>query len=110
MIFSLSPPWTLILVGVLVALAIRVRPRSQRLRKPPGPPGLPFIGNMLDMPQEYDWLHWQKHRDLYGPISKVSVLGTTIIILNDWQLAVDVLNKRSAIYSDRPITTFCAKL
>ena len=45
----LSPPWTWILLGVLVALAVRARSRSQRLRKPPGPPGLPLIGNVLDM-------------------------------------------------------------
>lgn len=77
---------------------------------PPGPKPLPFIGNLLDVPKEYEWLHWAKHKDIYGPISMVSVLGKNIVIINDFQLAVDILNKRSTIYSDRPTFTFSTKL
>jgi hypothetical protein len=35
---------------------------------PPGPRGLPFIGNALDMPKDYEWLHWAKHKELYGEL------------------------------------------
>ncbi len=38
-----------------------------------------------------------------GDISSVTVLGQTIVILNSAQAAVDVLDKKSAIYSDRPV-------
>jgi hypothetical protein len=33
---------------------------------PPGPRGLPFIGNALDMPKDYEWEHWAKHKEIYG--------------------------------------------
>lgn len=41
-----------------------------------------------------------------GPISSLNVLGKTIIILNDAQLAAQLLEKRSAIYSSRPQQNF----
>ena len=41
-----------------------------------------------------------------GPISSLSVLGTHIIVLNDARLAVQLLEKRSAIHSLRPQQNF----
>ncbi|KAJ5450230.1 uncharacterized protein N7458_006679 [Penicillium daleae] len=60
----------------------------------------------LPTPDEQVWQHWLKHKKLFGPISSLSVLGTTIIILNDAQLAVQLLEKRSAIHSLRRQQTF----
>lgn len=37
-----------------------------------------------------------------GPISTVSVLGQGLIIHNDARIAFDLLEKKSAIYSDQP--------
>lgn len=35
---------------------------------PPGPKRKPIIGNLPDLPPagESEWLHWAKHKDLYG--------------------------------------------
>jgi hypothetical protein len=33
---------------------------------PPGPKPKPLIGNLLDLPTSHDWLHWAKHKALYG--------------------------------------------
>ena len=33
---------------------------------PPGPPALPLIGNLLDMPTSYEWLTFSKWAKLYG--------------------------------------------
>ncbi|KAF9036068.1 cytochrome P450 [Hymenopellis radicata] len=70
---------------------------------PPGPPGLPILGNIFDMPSDKDWLTYAKWGELYGDISSVTVLGQTIVILNSAQAAVDMLDKKSSIYSDRPV-------
>ncbi|KAL3462651.1 cytochrome P450 [Aspergillus heterothallicus] len=75
---------------------------------PPGPKPLPLIGNVRDMPEPGapDWLHWLKHKSIYGPISTVSVLGQRLIIVNDAKIALELLEKRSAIYSGRPSLPF----
>ncbi|KAB8249281.1 cytochrome P450 [Aspergillus flavus] len=79
---------------------------------PPGPPPKPIIGNLKDLPQngERDWEHWLKHKELYGPISSITVLGQTFIILNDQKLAVELLEQRSKWHSDRPKMFFAAEM
>ncbi|KAL5501302.1 hypothetical protein ACEPAH_8562 [Sanghuangporus vaninii] len=75
---------------------------------PPGPKGRVFIGNLGDLPRpkEQEWIHWYKHKDLYGPISSITTFGQTLIILNDQRIAFDLLEKRSSKYSSRPRMIF----
>jgi len=70
---------------------------------PPGPKPKPIIGNLYDLPPAgtQEWKHWLKHKDLYGPISSVTVFGLTMIIINDTQVASDILEKRSSLNSSR---------
>ncbi|KAF5368055.1 hypothetical protein D9758_004476 [Tetrapyrgos nigripes] len=89
----------------VVALYCVVRLFTSSSSNPPLPPGprkLPLIGNLLDMPSTQEWITFGKWGELYGPISSASVFGQTIVVVNDAQVAVDMLDKHSAIYSDRP--------
>ena len=45
-----------------------------------------------------------------GDIASATVLGQKIIILNSPKLAVDILNKKSSIYSNRPHFTMASDL
>ncbi|KAI5118229.1 hypothetical protein M0805_000725 [Coniferiporia weirii] len=91
-----------LLTILLVARFVRSRNSKPTLPLPPGPRPLPLIENLLDLPKGFEAFHWAKHKELYGPISSLSVFGTTIVILNDAQITLDFFEKRSAIYSDRP--------
>ncbi|TDL20092.1 cytochrome P450 oxidoreductase OrdA-like protein, partial [Rickenella mellea] len=82
----------------------------RRKNLPPGPKPLPLIGNLLDLPKEYDWLHWAKHKKLYGPISSVSAFGRNLILINDAQIAYDLLEKKSSIHSNRPSFVFAGEM
>ncbi|KAL0063098.1 hypothetical protein AAF712_010006 [Marasmius tenuissimus] len=77
--------------------------RRQKYRLPPGPSGFPLLGNVLDMPSEQEWLTFAQWGEAYGDICSVTVLGQTIVVLNSLKAAVDILDKKSSIYSDRPI-------
>ncbi|KAJ5378228.1 uncharacterized protein N7496_005637 [Penicillium cataractarum] len=79
---------------------------------PPGPVGKPIVGNISDLPPPgvQDWAHWLKHKELYGPISSVTVLGQTIVIINDNEIAMELLSKRSAIHSSRPNLVFASQM
>ena len=110
-----------------VALSKLWRARS-KLPLPPGPRRLPIVGNILDLPTPHipEAQHWAKHRDLYGqcrrclwkilsqrrsgPISSVTVLGKTIIIINDMKVAFELLDRRSQSYSDRPTLVFVGEM
>lgn len=41
-----------------------------------------------------------------GPISSINVLGEQVIIIHDVRLAIELLEKRSAIHSSRPKQNF----
>lgn len=47
---------------------------------------------------------------LIGPISSVTVMGQTIVILNEAQVAIDILDKRSIKYSTRPRRVFAGEM
>lgn len=99
--------WLPFLVILVVTYITR---RYTFSRLPPGPRGLPIVGNILDMPTTKPWLtfaHWSK---LYGDICSVTVLGQTFIILGSSDTAVDLLAKRSSTYSDRPHLTMACDL
>lgn len=54
---------------------------------PPGPKPKPIIGNISDLPAPgaQDWMHWIKHKDLYGKpgmmVAKMDVFGNSTLIL-----------------------------
>ncbi|KAH8690781.1 cytochrome P450 [Talaromyces proteolyticus] len=100
------------LLGILFLYKI-IRPSNPRIAPlPPGPKPKLFIGNLSDLPPagEKEWLHWAKHKDLYGPISSIRLLTQTIIIINDMSLAFEILEKRSVIHSSRPRFVFANDL
>ncbi|KAJ3572617.1 hypothetical protein NP233_g2968 [Leucocoprinus birnbaumii] len=69
---------------------------------PPGPKGLPFIGNILDIPLNKTWLAYDDLIKKYGDMVYLSVLGKGILILGSMERVSDIFEKRGNNYSDRP--------
>ncbi|KAF7352071.1 Cytochrome P450 [Mycena venus] len=88
-------------VGAVIVLSLFHRRRRQSLL-PPGPPGDPVIGHLLRMPSTDSALVFHQWSQIYGPVMHLKVLGRSMIILDTYQAAVDLLDKRGLIYSDRP--------
>lgn len=88
----------------IVALFYAYRHRTLRseLPLPPGPRGLPLIGNVFDLNIAEPWLTYEEWGKQYGDIVHAKLLGKDLIILNCERIACALLEKRSAIYSDRP--------
>ncbi|KAL4945698.1 hypothetical protein BDV06DRAFT_230158 [Aspergillus oleicola] len=71
------------------------------LRELPGPKGLPLLGNLLSIPKFHAFLEFYNLSHTYGPIYKLSIFGSTHVIISSTKIADDLLAKRGAIYSDR---------
>ena len=112
---SASPLVLSLVSAFLVFFVYRYFSRSKHAtqhRLPPGPQGLPILGNINDLPQPgiLEAHHWLKHKDIYGPISSVKVMGQTLIIINDAALAFELMEKRSVIHSSRPKQIFAGEM
>nr|QDJ74249.1 cytochrome P450-9 [Thanatephorus cucumeris] len=87
----------------LSLLLFRYLWRRSRSRCPPSPTSLPFIGNLFSIPPGHEHLAFAKlGEQLKSDIVYLEIVGHKICALNSAEAASDVLDKRSAVYSDRP--------
>ena len=113
-----------ITLGLYLAHRLRVR---RSLPLPPGPKGVPFLGNLYNMPTVKPWLTYKEWARSYGTSSRVTLtipmaltlrVGSyagdviymylplqPVIILGSARAAHDLMEKRSNIYSDKLFMT-----
>ncbi|KAI0350719.1 cytochrome P450 [Trametes cingulata] len=98
------PLWTHLLLAGLGALVVLTVASLRRggLPLPPGPPPLPLIGNVLDFPKSHLGREFHALSERYGDVVYMKVLGQSIILVDSYEAACELLEKRSANYSDRP--------
>lgn len=71
-------------IALLVLFILHNHYRRKTLQLPPGPKGLPLIGNVLDMPVERAWETFTKWGEKYGvsnmncPLWKCSVYAVLV--------------------------------
>ena len=90
-------------LGIWFYITPHVLKDSRRRHLPPGPRGLPFLGNYRDI-GDIDKFHikaleWTKK---YGEIFHVNLLGSDFIFLSSPRTVKALMDQRSAIYSSRP--------
>ncbi|KAJ6517253.1 cytochrome P450 [Mycena vitilis] len=92
------------LISLLVALVFaRYFCRRSRSSLPPGPRGLPILGNIFDLPKHSPWLAFADMGKKWGDIVSLTTFGTTLIIVNSVQIAEDLLDARGGNFADRPV-------
>jgi hypothetical protein len=88
-------------LGTLFILYL-LHQQRRRAKLPPGPPRLPIIGNLHQVPKGPAWVTYKKWVEKYGPLVAVDFGGKDVIIIGDYETAKTLLDKRAQVYSDRP--------
>ncbi|KAI9446207.1 cytochrome P450 [Lactarius indigo] len=89
-----------LLAGFVVLVAVRYV-RSPWRSVPPGPRGLPIIGNALLL-SDKSWMFKQDSKKRFGDMIYMSAFGQPILILQSLKAASEILEKRANVSSDRP--------
>ncbi|EAW15397.1 cytochrome P450 [Aspergillus fischeri NRRL 181] len=94
----------LLLTGVLLVAGIwrllQIGKRDPRM--PKGPPTVPILGNFHQIPSTGLFARFGEWAKEYGPVFSLKFGPTNIIVLCDRKAVHELLDKRGAIYSDRP--------
>ncbi|KAJ6468321.1 cytochrome P450 [Mycena sanguinolenta] len=76
----------------------------RNLPTPPGPRISVFgLRSGVAMPSTFQWLTYAEWRKTYGDLIFLNVLGNPMLVINSVQVARDLLERKSAIYSSRPV-------
>ncbi|EAU81843.2 cytochrome P450 [Coprinopsis cinerea okayama7 len=110
-LFQGSPPVSLdlVLLGALVAAILLVKSLLAKSRRnprglplPPGPRGVPILGNLLQIPKEKPWVAYSEWSKRYGDAIYLETAGQPVLILNKLSDVVELLERRAPYFSDRP--------
>ncbi|KAH9915125.1 cytochrome P450 [Fomitopsis serialis] len=93
----------LLILASLTCVFYAFRPRKDSLRQklPPGPTGVPLLGNLLQLPAlrpHPKFLEWASQ---YGEIFYLKLGGQDVVVLNTAEAADELLSRRSHNYSSR---------
>ena len=114
-----------VVAGLAIVLIVRYFQSPWR-KLPPGPKGLPLLGNVLQMGNK-QWLNFMKWKQEFGQrlidllvvvsddsssgdVFYLNAAGQPIIVLNTQKAAADLLDRRAGIYSDRPRNIVAAEI
>ncbi|KAI7323021.1 putative cytochrome P450 [Hortaea werneckii] len=91
-----------LLVGLLLATIVCYNTGRRDGRLPPGPPTLPILGNIHQIPKQgvhFQFTEWARQ---YGGIYTLKLGTGTAAVITDPRLVKQLLDKKSSKYAERP--------
>lgn len=87
-----------------------LRSRTDGVSHNTGPPTLPIIGNLHQIPTQNAFFKFADWAKQYGEIYSLKVASTTTVVLSSRRLVKELMDKKNSITSDRPPSYAANKL
>ncbi|RDX54448.1 cytochrome P450 [Lentinus brumalis] len=101
---------SVLLLAVIFIAVLIVRARRRKGILPPGPKPIPLVGNVLDLTSRELWLRASEWAKRYGDIVYLHVFGQGLLFLNTYEVALDLMERKGSIYSDKPPLVMAGEL
>ncbi|CAI8584412.1 unnamed protein product [Vicia faba] len=92
----------LCLIFPLVLLFLKRR-RTRKAPYPPGPRGLPLIGNLHQLDNSILYLQFSKLSKIYGPLFSVQLGLRSAIVVSSAEIAKEIFKNNDLVFSNRPL-------
>ena len=102
-VLSIADAFALAFFLVLVKLCFATRRRPPL---PPGPRGLPILGNLLQLTPTNAWVTYHAGAKVYGDVFSLTLPGSNVLVVNSVSTAKSLLDKHAAAYAGRPLLPF----
>ncbi|KAF9546826.1 cytochrome P450 [Agrocybe pediades] len=91
-----------VVIFIALALLLVIHRKNSRPPYPPGPKGIPLLGNLLDLQGGSEWVKFDKWgKEMGSDIIYVRAPGNAMVALNSIEVIDDLLEKRSSKFSSR---------
>ncbi|GFP83441.1 cytochrome p450 83b1 [Phtheirospermum japonicum] len=104
----------MVIVWLLTVIALPIifllRWLSGKPRRPPGPPRLPFIGNLLQYTPSNLHISLANLSRKYGALMYMELIGKPVIVISSAKIAKEALKHNDLGFSGRPCTISSTKL
>ncbi|KAK4429236.1 cytochrome [Sesamum alatum] len=101
-IFLLLTTLTFCLLPKQTLLSLRQKIKNNKKKNPPGPSGLPFIGNLLQFDKAKPHIYLHQLAKKYGPIAFLKHGSTPILVVSSPRTAKLVLKTHDLAFCSRP--------
>lgn len=125
---SISSPLSLCIYTAVISVVAALLLRRKGRPFPPGPRGLPIIGNVQDITGGSEWVRFgtslrrsfgtpcsmvyvqSSYKLFTGDVLGLQILHKKVLVLNSLKAIKDITEKRDNIYSSRPVLTVAGEL
>ncbi|KAL0570242.1 hypothetical protein V5O48_011727 [Marasmius crinis-equi] len=101
--YSANPQFItgLILISLSAIYITRKLLEQKEGKLPPGPRGLPIIGNLLQLSID-PWIPFTEWKYKFGPLVYLTVGHQGILVINSPKVATELLDRKANVYNNRP--------
>ncbi|XP_054913193.1 cytochrome P450 2J6-like [Poeciliopsis prolifica] len=105
--FSLR--WMLILIFVILII-VNLLNKQDPPHFPPGPPALPFFGNIFSIESKQPHIYLTKLADVYGNVFCIRLGRHKTVFLSGWKTVKEALVSQAENFADRPHSPMATRI